>query len=76
VALDFARANRRNHQYDLFDAARGLFDHFCDGRNTNFYFSISSNRQQLVAALVAPFCVSISGRLQQFGQGEPDYGTP
>jgi hypothetical protein len=31
MTLDFARANRRNHQHDLFDAARGLFDHVGDG---------------------------------------------
>ena len=31
MTLDFARGNRRNHQHDLLDAARGWFDHVGDG---------------------------------------------
>src|SRR6266403_4841507 len=30
MTFDFAWANRSNHQHDLFDAARGLFDHVGD----------------------------------------------
>ena len=44
MTLDFARGNRRNHQHDLFDAARGLFCQVGDGLGIGDIDSVAAKR--------------------------------